>query len=57
MNGKAVELGRPKDAIDRGIGMVHQHFQLVPILTVAENIVLGNEPANKANVIDIENAK
>ena len=57
VNGDAVDLGRPKDAIDRGIGMVHQHFQLVPVLTVAENIVLGNEPANKASVIDIDNAK
>ena len=57
VDGETVDLGRPKDAIDRGIGMVHQHFQLVPILTVAENIVLGNEPSNKASVIDIENAK
>ena len=57
VNGDTVDLGRPKDAIDRGIGMVHQHFQLVPVLTVVENIVLGNEPSNKANVIDIENAK
>ena len=55
--GKTVDLGRPKDAIDHGIGMVHQHFQLVPVLTVAENIVLGNEPSNKANVVDIESAK
>ena len=57
VDGETVDLGRPKDAIDRGIGMVHQHFQLVPVLTVAENIVLGNEPSNKASVIDIENAK
>ena len=57
VDGEPVDLGRPKDAIDRGIGMVHQHFQLVPVLTVAENIVLGNEPSNKANVVDIENAK
>ncbi|MEC7811060.1 MAG: ABC transporter ATP-binding protein [Actinomycetota bacterium] len=57
VDGKTVDLARPKDAIDHGIGMVHQHFQLVPVLTVAENIVLGNEPSNKANVIDIESAK
>ncbi|MDG2352340.1 MAG: ABC transporter ATP-binding protein [Acidimicrobiales bacterium] len=57
IDGETVDLGRPKDSIDRGIGMVHQHFQLVPVLTVAENIVLGNEPSNKASVIDIENAK
>ncbi len=35
-----------KDAIDCGIGMVHQHFMLVPVFTVAENIVLGDEPVN-----------
>ena len=57
VDGETVDLGRPKDSIDRGIGMVHQHFQLVPVLTVAENIVLGNEPSNKASVIDIDNAK
>ena len=36
--------GGTREAIDRGIGMVHQHFQLVPVMTVAENVVLGNEP-------------
>jgi general nucleoside transport system ATP-binding protein len=35
----------PRDAIDAGIGMVHQHFTLVPTLTVAENVTLGSEPA------------
>ncbi len=34
----------PRDAIARGVGMVHQHFQLVPVMTVAENVILGNEP-------------
>lgn len=34
----------PTDAIRRGVGMVHQHFQLVPVMTVAENVVLGHEP-------------
>ncbi|MFV0457706.1 MAG: ABC transporter ATP-binding protein [Actinomycetales bacterium] len=40
----------PKDAIRRGIGMVHQHFQLVPVMTVAENIILGNEPGSPLRV-------
>ena len=43
VNGEAVVLTSSADAIARGIGMVHQHFQLVPVLTVAENVVLGNE--------------
>lgn len=40
-NGEALDIGSPKDAIDTGLGMVHQHFQLIPKLTVAENVVLG----------------
>jgi ABC-type uncharacterized transport system ATPase subunit len=43
IDGQPIELSGPSDAIARGIGMVHQHFMLVPVLTVAENIVLGNE--------------
>src|SRR5512143_900808 len=49
LNGEVVDLKSSKDAIDRGIGMVHQHFMLIPVMTVAENIVLGNEP-NAAGV-------
>ena len=45
VDGSAVNFRSPKDAIHRGIGMVHQHFMLVEPLTVAENIVLGSEPA------------
>ena len=44
LDGKKVEIQNPQDAIRLGIGMVHQEFQLVPSLTVAENIVLGYEP-------------
>jgi simple sugar transport system ATP-binding protein len=40
----AVRLRTPADALARGVGMVHQHFTLVPTLTVAENVVLGREP-------------
>jgi simple sugar transport system ATP-binding protein len=43
LDGQAVNIADPADAIARGIGMVHQHFMLVPVLTVAENILLGAE--------------
>lgn len=43
VNGRAVEITGPKDAIELGIGMVHQHFQLVDVLSVTENVMLGNE--------------
>ena len=44
IKGKTVELGSPRAAIDAGVGMVHQHFMLIPVMTVAENIVLAVEP-------------
>ena len=43
VNGAPVQIAGPKDAIELGIGMVHQHFQLVDVLTVTENVMLGNE--------------
>jgi ABC-type uncharacterized transport system ATPase subunit len=43
INGQVAHIKDPNDAISLGIGMVHQHFQLVPVLTVTENIMLGNE--------------
>ena len=46
INGEVVHLRNPGDAIERGVGMVHQHFQLVPVFTVAENIMLGSESHN-----------
>ena len=46
VNGKPVSIRSPRDAIDHGIGMVHQHFMLIPVMTVAENIVLANEPTH-----------
>jgi ABC-type uncharacterized transport system ATPase subunit len=46
LNGKLVRIGSPSDAIELGIGMVHQHFMLIPVMTVAENIVLAVEPRN-----------
>ncbi|WP_436901866.1 ABC transporter ATP-binding protein [Halovenus halobia] len=46
LDGKRLQLDSPQDAIDAGIGMVHQHFQLIPRLSVAQNVVLGErEPA------------
>lgn len=46
LDGEYLDMASPQEAIDAGIGMVHQHFMLIPRLTVAENIVLGNrEPA------------
>ncbi|MGH2936314.1 MAG: ABC transporter ATP-binding protein, partial [Gaiellaceae bacterium] len=44
LHGKRVEFASARDAIQAGIGMVHQHFMLIPVMTVAENIVLGVEP-------------
>ncbi|HEY7536627.1 MAG TPA: ABC transporter ATP-binding protein [Gaiellaceae bacterium] len=43
IGGEPVDFESPRDALDRGIGMVHQHFMLVPNFTVAENVVLGTE--------------
>src|SRR5512132_2533136 len=44
LNGKPLRINSPREAIDAGIGMVHQHFMLIPVMTVAENIVLAAEP-------------
>ena len=43
INGDQVEINDPNDALSHGIGMVHQHFMLVPVMTVAENLMLGHE--------------
>ncbi|MEM2142978.1 MAG: ATP-binding cassette domain-containing protein, partial [Candidatus Thorarchaeota archaeon] len=45
VRGEVVEPRSPMDMIARGVGMVHQHFKLIPTLTVTENVVLGMEPA------------
>jgi len=50
VDGERAEIRDPKDAVSRGIGMVHQHFTLIPALTVAENIVLGAEPRRGATL-------
>ena len=48
LNGKPVTFSSAREAIGAGIGMVHQHFMLIPVMTVAENIVLGIEPHSGA---------
>ncbi len=53
---ETVDLHGPDDAISRGIGMVHQHFQLVPPMRVVENIVLGDEPT-KRGLVDLDEAR
>ena len=52
LNGKRVTFASAKDAIEAGIGMVHQHFMLIPVMTVAENIVLGTEPVRNGVLLD-----
>ncbi len=53
INGERVDVTTPNIAIEHGIGIVHQHFMLIPPFTVAENIVLGSEP-RKNGMLDIE---
>ncbi|HET7677533.1 MAG TPA: ABC transporter ATP-binding protein [Candidatus Limnocylindrales bacterium] len=55
LDGQRVEIAGPADAIARGINMVHQHFMLVPVLTVAENILLGEE--TMANPVFLDRAE
>jgi simple sugar transport system ATP-binding protein len=52
VHGKRVSFSSAKDAIEAGIGMVHQHFMLIPVMTVAENIVLGTEPVRGGILLD-----
>jgi ABC-type uncharacterized transport system ATPase subunit len=52
INGKPVEIGSTRAAIENGVGMVHQHFMLIPVMTVAENIVLATEPVRDVILLD-----
>ncbi|HKV83623.1 MAG TPA: ABC transporter ATP-binding protein, partial [Ktedonobacterales bacterium] len=52
VNGTPARIHGPRDAIALGIGMVHQHFMLIPVISVGENIVLGREPVQRGGVYD-----
>ena len=56
VDGEVVRITGPANAIARGIGMVHQHFMLVPVFTVTENIVLGDETMANPVVLDTKRA-
>lgn len=56
VDGERVEINNPHDAIDLGIGMVHQHFMLVPVFSVTENIILGAE-VTKGTSLDLNKAR
>jgi ABC-type uncharacterized transport system ATPase subunit len=56
MNGTPAPIHSPRDAIELGIGMVHQHFMLIPVMTVTENIVLAQEPKHAAVLLDYDAA-
>lgn len=57
LDDKAVNFSGPGDAMAAGIGMVHQHFMLIPVFTVAENVALGHEPTKGFGVLDLETAR
>ena len=53
INGKEALIRSPKDAFQYGIGMIHQHFKLVDVLTAAENIVLGLKEKGRLNIDEV----
>src|SRR5690348_12304037 len=57
VNGKQVHITGPRDAIALGIGMVHQHFMLIPVFSVGENIMLGREPVTGPDFFDRARAR
>ena len=57
IDGTPLVFASPADAIAAGIGMVHQHFMLVPVFTVAENVVLGVEPTGALGKLNIDEAR
>jgi len=56
IEGEKVSIDNPHDAIDQGIGMVHQHFMLVPVFSVTENIILGSE-VTRGTSLDLDKAR
>jgi ABC-type uncharacterized transport system ATPase subunit len=57
VNGREVRINSPRKALALGIGMVHQHFMLIPKFTIVENIVLGHEPRTKSGALDLKEAR
>ncbi|MDR1768202.1 MAG: ABC transporter ATP-binding protein, partial [Propionibacteriaceae bacterium] len=57
LDDKPVRFAGPGEAMAAGIGMVHQHFMLVPVFTVAENVVMGHEPVRGLRMIDLPKAR
>jgi ABC-type uncharacterized transport system ATPase subunit len=57
INGTAKRIAGPRDAIAQGIGMVHQHFMLIPVFTVGENVMLGREPVTGPDLYDHARAR
>ncbi len=56
VNGQPVEIHGPMDAIHAGIGMVHQHFMLIPVFSVTENVMLGEESVRMGGILDKQSA-
>src|SRR5512143_309347 len=52
VRGKSIQVASPNDAIQAGIGMVHQHFMLIPVFTVTENVMLGYEDVRVGDFLD-----
>jgi general nucleoside transport system ATP-binding protein len=52
VRGKQIDVQSPSDAISEGVGMVHQHFMLIPVFTVTENVMLGDESTRYGTVLD-----
>src|SRR5437588_9862730 len=57
INGKPAHISGPRDAITLGIGMVHQHFMLIPVFSVGENIMMGREPVTGPDFYDHSRAR
>ncbi len=57
LDGEVQHFSGPGDAMAAGIGMVHQHFMLIPVFTVAENVMLGHEPTKLAGTLDLPAAR
>ena len=57
VKGEPAAMKSPRDAINHGIGMVHQHFMLVPVMTIAENIALANAPTHAGVLLDMDAAE